>query len=339
MTCSCEHPPAELPALLAALPALSTPFPTPDYPPAEWFERPSWLAAGQRITVTDDGQVAGYFYEAGQCIVHMHDACPQPSPTGYAAFHQQEVQTEEGAMVRVGAIGNVGGHASPFSDVSTAARHYADPSCQMIVCRAGDDEHGGWIAGALVPGLTHADVALVRRSALSGDWRPMPRQWFSAAGVRPNDPIGYDCIGPTLVTRPGLPLVRAFARAASAAPVLLGGLGGVSLTDDGGSTVRATLEDGTVVDLEPAQVAAATVVDPALLAASPAPPPPPAPGGGGGESADDAAAEQDVADRVTALEQQVAAMSDALAQVVEWVNGQTQSMAAAVDADLVPIDA
>jgi len=215
------------------------PFPTPEYPPAEWFTPPTWVAAYReeqglgsdrqdvpgappilKLTVTDEGRIGGWFYEKGQCIVHMPDACPKPSPTGYAAFHQNDVVLEGGLLLRCGVIGNTHGHASPWINWQQAQKHYADPDAQMIVCLAGDDERGGWVAGALVPGLTYGDVALLRRCSLSGDWRPDfgPGWWkangVSAAAVREAD--GYDCVGPTLVTRPGLPLPTAGLRVASA---------------------------------------------------------------------------------------------------------------------------
>lgn len=216
------------------------PFPVPSYPPASWFDKPEWLQPGQGLTITDDGQVAGYFYERGTCLLGGGADCwqPPPSPTHYAAFHQQDVVVEGGETLRVGVIGNVGGHASPAVNASTAARHYADPNCVKIVARAGDDEHGAWVAGSLVDGLTYRDVALVRRAALSGDWRGMDDRWWVQAGVSRHVAAQagyYDCIGPTFVNRPGLPLLKAYqpAKAASAAPpVYLGGLGGVEIAEE-----------------------------------------------------------------------------------------------------------
>lgn len=232
----------------AAVKPFSEPFPVPEHPPAEWFDAPDWVEGWRRehglgpsldpttglrkITVTDEGRVGGYFYEAGQCIVHMPDACPGPSPTRYAAFHQGDVVTAGGTVMLCGVIGNTHGHASPFVDWQQAQAHYADPSAQMIICRAGDDEVGGWIAGALVPGLTHGDVALIRRCGLSGDWRPMPKSWWQAHGVTAaavRQAEGYDCIGPTLVTRPALPLVQTFQIPGARAAAILGGAGGVQL--------------------------------------------------------------------------------------------------------------
>lgn len=235
----------------AAVEPFDTPFPVPEYPPRDWFtEPPDWVEGWRldhglgpsrdsngilRLTVTDEGRVGGYFFDDGQCIVHMPNACPTPSPTGYAAFHQNDVITEDGQALCCGVIGNVHGHASPMLDWQRAQAHYADPSSQMILCRAGDDERGGWIAGAVIPGLTYGDVAMLRRCGLSGDWRPMPSSWWKEHGVAASvvrRSEGFDCIGPTLVTRPALPLVKRFAAPGLRAAAILGGTAGVQLEED-----------------------------------------------------------------------------------------------------------
>lgn len=258
----------------AATEPFDSPFPVPEYPPREWFDGPpDWVEDWRRdhglgpsrdastgimkLTVTDDGRVGGWFYEHGQCIVHQQDACPGPSPTRYAAFHQQDVILDDGSAMQVGVIGNTHGHASPWLDYVQAQRHYADPDAQMIVCRAGDDERGGWIAGSIVPGLSFADVAMLRRSGLSGDWRPMPSSWWKSHGVtaaQVRQAEGYDCVGPTLVTRPALPLVKSFAASVGArAAAILGGAAGIQLADEvmevaRMATTRVTLPDGTLIE-------------------------------------------------------------------------------------------
>ncbi|MEV4895107.1 hypothetical protein AB0K48_37590 [Nonomuraea sp. NPDC055795] len=52
-----------------------------------------------------------------------------------------------------------------------AVAHYDNTCAQIAVVRAGEDEHGIWVAGALIPGVTPEQVAELRRSPLSGDWR------------------------------------------------------------------------------------------------------------------------------------------------------------------------
>lgn len=322
MTCTCHATPGRDPLLAAAVGPLDQPFPVPAYPPADWFhDRPDWLTPDTKISVDDEGRVAGYFYNAGQCLVHNHGACPSPSPTGYSAFHQQHVATADGELALVGVIGNVNGHANEYAPVSVAQAHYADPDAQLIECRAYDDEHGGFILGSLVPHATHGDVALIRRSALSGDWRPMPPEWFEAHGVSARTAAlceYFDCIGPTLVTRPGLPLVRRFAAA------ILGGCGGI----DQGATMEPTtieLPDGTKITTPPAAPAVApgphpvpaaqAAVDTAAATAAPGDPMPPA--------ADDQPSEDgDVAE----LKGRVDALESAVEELTKIVMGDAEPL-------------
>lgn len=218
-------------ATVATLPFAET-FPSPEYAPANWFTDPiDWVEPWRaehglpesnadsilRLTVTDEGRCGGYFYEKGVCIVDGtatmqaggHDCwMPEPSPSNYGRFHQQDHVTDTGQVMLAGCIGNVGGHASPFVSHDAASAKYANPNLQLIICRVYDDDHGGYLAGAVVPGVTFGDVALLRRCTLSGDWR-----WFQPDHLNPAG--GYDCLGPTLVTRPGLALIQA-VRAASA---------------------------------------------------------------------------------------------------------------------------
>jgi hypothetical protein len=137
---------------------------------------------------------------------------------------QLAVVTDDGQLHQlfVGAIGNTQGHFENDS-ASVAIDKYANPDAQLIIARAYDDERGGYIAGALVPGATYGDVALLRRSALSGDWRTFRHGDQVGRAAAAAD--GWDCIGPTLVTRPGLPMFRRVAAAGGL--VILGGKGGV----------------------------------------------------------------------------------------------------------------
>lgn len=343
--CSCQHHVGDAGVIVAAaIPAMrelvvpqprareaatmgtfDEPYPTPLYPPRNWFDKPDWLEPGQGLTVTDDGQVAGYFYQAGACLVHMHGACPKPSPTGYAAFHQQDAIVSDGETLRVGAIGNVNGHASEYSSVSVAQAHYADPDAQMIICRAGDDDHGGWFAGALVPGLTYGDVALVRRCALSGDWRPMPASWWQAHGIprrAVTEAEGYDCIGPTFVTRPGLPLVRQYARTAATL---------ARWFDPEENTVIITAPDGTIIEGEPENVVSAllTMLGSARTAASPDAGMPP-----GGDAGPPEGGETDA---MAQLDARLSALEDTVGQIVDMINQSSQQQAAAMEAAVIPL--
>jgi hypothetical protein len=179
-------------------------WPTPLRPSAEWFERPTWLAPAQRLTVTDQDQVAGYFYSTGSSMRRSDGGTfePQPSPTKYKLAHTGTVETDDGSVVQVAILG-AHGHADVNIDAATAMMHYADPSRARAHVRLGDDEHGGWFSGAICPGVTVADVAAMRRFSVSGDWRWRSGQELARLGaVEANG--GYDMIGLGVVLTPGL---------------------------------------------------------------------------------------------------------------------------------------
>jgi hypothetical protein len=78
----------------AAMHGLDEPFPVPAYPPRDWFDGPPewvapWRAAAGlkpaddggilRLTVTDEGRIGGWFFNAGQC--HRRATPRSTSPT------------------------------------------------------------------------------------------------------------------------------------------------------------------------------------------------------------------------------------------------------------------
>lgn len=186
-------------------------FGAPDYAPHSWSKKPDWLEPGQGLTVLDSGQVAGYFFDADTCIIDGSRECwkAPPSSSGYAAFHQSDWMTDEGELLSrfAGLIGNTGGHAGTRRG-REALEFYQNPNLALMQVRAGDDEHGGWVAGRLLPHCTFADVDLIRRSALSGHWEFFVTHPTQASAPWPRKGQ-YDCLGPTLVNRPGLPLPMA----------------------------------------------------------------------------------------------------------------------------------
>jgi hypothetical protein len=144
---------------------------TPEEPqalPAAWFADPK-LDGPTPLTVTPDGRVFGHLATWGTCHTGMPNVCTTPpkSKRQYAYFHTGAVDTTEGEIA-VGRISIGGGHADTRMGFQAAAEHYDSTSAQAAVVRAGEDKHGIWLAGAAVPG---ADLAELKRSPLSGDWR------------------------------------------------------------------------------------------------------------------------------------------------------------------------
>lgn len=141
----------------------------PDAPlPAEWFQDPK-LAEPTALTVTPDGRVFGHLATWRSCHTGFPDTCTTApkSRSKYAYFHTGAVDTTAGEIA-VGRISTGGGHADTRWGFQAAAEHYDSTSTQAAVVRAGEDKHGIWVSGAVVPG---ADVATLKRSPLSGDWR------------------------------------------------------------------------------------------------------------------------------------------------------------------------
>lgn len=142
-------------------------------PPREWFEDPK-LAKGFRLSVDDNGRVRGRLAEWGVCHrdVAMRECVLAPhSRQEYAPFHLGEVVTAEGDVLTVGKIVMDTRHANINLGYASAALHYDNTGDEIAVVRAGEDEYGIWVAGAVVPEATPKKVAKLRRSPLSGDWR------------------------------------------------------------------------------------------------------------------------------------------------------------------------
>lgn len=211
---------AEVTKLLSTQPQSTDLYPVSMYPSAEWFE-PTDVPASLKVSVLPGGRIMGRFFQWGECVIHMSSPgncwAPPSSPTNYESFHQSDVTAlaSDGTMSVIKAGLLVPGHAHPTASQADAMQHYNDASLGRAVVRAYEDEHGGYIVGALTPSATYGDAALVQASALSGHWSWRERMITAAAGVL----SGYDCLGPCLVARPGLPLKRTQVAAAYRQPV------------------------------------------------------------------------------------------------------------------------
>lgn len=157
----------------------------------------------------DQGRVAAYYFTWDQCLEEGNGECwmPQRTKNNYQMFHQGTVETEEGEEVAVGTVGAGGGHPKLDLDAKTANLVYGDTNQQRFVATLHEDEHGGYFTGAFVPTITEEQIAEVRRSPLSADFRWRTRAPKDGGGYF----TGYDNIGPWLVTRPALPLARVAA--------------------------------------------------------------------------------------------------------------------------------
>ena len=142
-------------------------------PPAAWFEDPE-LTGKTPIAVEGDGRLYGHLAAWGECHrdVTMRECVLAPkSKLGYVPYHLGTVLTAEGEVLRVGKIVMDTRHADIRLGYAAAVLHYDNTGDEIAVVRAGEDEFGIWVAGAVVPEATPQKVAKLRRSPLSGDWR------------------------------------------------------------------------------------------------------------------------------------------------------------------------
>lgn len=165
-------------------------------PPAAWFRNPD-LTGPTRLRVTDDGRVYGHLASWGVCHTGIGNQCVTAphSVTDYRYFKVGTVVTDDGQELAVGKITLGGGHASPQYGIRPALEHYDDSGTAVAAVTVGEDGHGIWVAGALLPGVDADRVAQLRLSPLSGDWR-------RADG-------NLELIAALAVNTPGFPVLRA----------------------------------------------------------------------------------------------------------------------------------
>lgn len=170
-------------------------------PPAEWFQPPAeGIPTDKRITVDESGRVYGYIALWNTCHVG-HQGCVKPpkgSPSKYEYAHQGETLTAEGSLIKTAVIAGGKGHAPVDMATANVPEYYENMGAQLMRVRYGEDENGLWFAGALWPDVEDLQVAQIRASSISGDWR-FHAAWRRAGG-------GYDFAGACLVNIPGFPM-------------------------------------------------------------------------------------------------------------------------------------
>lgn len=142
-------------------------------PPKTWFEDPQ-LTEKTPLTITAAGQVYGHLAAWNEChrdVTNKACVLAPKSYKEYAPFHLGSVVTAEGDTVKVGKIVQDTRHADIRLGYASAAIHYDDTGDEVAVVRVGEDAHGIWFAGCVVPDATPRKVAKLRRSPISGDWR------------------------------------------------------------------------------------------------------------------------------------------------------------------------
>ena len=167
-------------------------------PPADWFRDPG-LTKPTPLTITKDGRVFGHAHDWTTQHVGYADrkVTALDDREGYRAFNLRPLRCDDGTVVRAGSLCK-GGHAPTEGNTTAyaAQAHYDDPAKRVARVTAGRDEHGTWVAGALVPGISPRDVLDLAECSLSGDWREVDFRTNSGKFV-----------GISVVNSPGLPII------------------------------------------------------------------------------------------------------------------------------------
>lgn len=144
----------------------------PVRPPLDAFANPE-LTGPTPFTITEDGRVFGHVATWGTCHVGFPGSCvtPPQSATNYAHFHTGALLADEGTTVPVGRVVIGTKHATLSASLRAAAQHYDETGAVGAYVRAGDDEHGIWVAGVLADDLDEQQLSTLRANPLSGDWR------------------------------------------------------------------------------------------------------------------------------------------------------------------------
>jgi hypothetical protein len=167
-------------------------------PPAEWFADPG-LDGPTALTVTEDGRVYGHIATWDTCHIGFPGSCVTPprSATDYAYYkvHPARALSADGDVVNipvgygtVSASATSGGHASTALSASETAAHYDNTCTAAFELNVGEDAHGIWCAGRLIPGLDAATEHKARGAVFSGDWRMIRGNLEMVAALAVNTP-------------------------------------------------------------------------------------------------------------------------------------------------------
>lgn len=159
------------------------------YPHSSVFEaRP--VDGPTPFTVLADGTAYGHLWLWNKCHAGIGDQCvvAPRSQTNYAYFHNGQVLTSDGKLVKVGKITMGTGHAAHGLRWIPAADHYDNTGTAAAIVRVTEDRWGGMASGTIVSSLTPEQAQELRRSPISGDWRRIGNNLELVAALAVNTP-------------------------------------------------------------------------------------------------------------------------------------------------------
>lgn len=168
----------------------------PVAPPRVWFDKPA-IAGPTPFTVTKEGRVFGHLALWRKCHIGIGNSCVMAprSKTNYRYFTKPDsIVCDDGSELEAGIISFGSAHADARYGIMPARKFYDDSSNAGAVVQIYEDKFGIFIAGVLTAGLDDMQVAEIRRSRLSGDWR--------------NVEGNLELIAALAVNTPGFPVIR-----------------------------------------------------------------------------------------------------------------------------------
>jgi hypothetical protein len=204
---------ADVADLVYAVTAAAHRISIPDLPPASWFDPPTDVEIPGAFCITDEGRIYGIlaplhtghraYAAAGRRLTVPH------GNVDLSRWMGGEALTTSGRIGGVGPITMDCGHASRFrNDYDVAPAHYENSCSVFAKARAGETPEGlTWVAGAIEPGVSPAQLSRALVCRLSGDWQPHPDRpgWdeLVAALLVPAPGFAGARTGPTVTHREG----------------------------------------------------------------------------------------------------------------------------------------
>lgn len=194
-----EHSAEELMALVASATGAS-----PARPPVGAFTLPRLNGPTPITWDWDRGVVYGHVATWRTCHVGFEGVCVTPprdeAGGAYSWFNRYAVETVDGGTVWAGRL-TVGGRHAGLALSASAAMGVHDGKTVAAYVRAYEDDHGIVLAGAIEPGLSDADRAILERRKVSGDWREISGS-LALVEVLALSP------GPRSHSEPGFPVIE-----------------------------------------------------------------------------------------------------------------------------------
>lgn len=148
-------------------------------PPRGWFFTPE-PGHYQPIEVTPEGHWSGHIAPAGQCYlgtgengVRCETAPPSKTMPPYKSFHRTAAKCDDGTEVACGFVTMGTNHADRNAnlDIGLVQDQYDHTGTIGARVRCSNGRYGIWSSGALMPGLSDRELAILQGPTVSGDWR------------------------------------------------------------------------------------------------------------------------------------------------------------------------